>query len=239
MSDRNSGSTCYRLIRVRHLRSCFKNVTNTGFPTASQSHENDGNRRHHSIVAPSPNSDNIEIVLLKPQTQAGDSSLGQPNRPRPQTFKIFKTSIANADMKRLLDVSRAARLAGIPTEEIQRLIAQGSLSASEGKVDMDQLSELFPEIEQRPMSMLEVVSQIKDDAVYKSGDEKTLDKASMRAEIKQLRTELAYYTGQVENFRRLLTDVQGSLCDLQEKVDQKQRVEAIIKWLQLKVKELS
>lgn len=142
-------------------------------------------------------------------------------------------------MKRLLDVSRAARLAGIPTEEIQRLIAQGCLSASEGKVDMGELTALFPEIEQRPMSMLEVVSQIKDDAVFKASDERTQDRASMRAEIQQLRTELAYYKGQVENFRRLLTDVQGSLCQLQEKVDQKQRVEAVVKWLQHKMKELS
>ncbi|MFZ0256055.1 MAG: hypothetical protein WAN46_10485 [Gammaproteobacteria bacterium] len=140
---------------------------------------------------------------------------------------------------RLLDVSRAARLAGVPREEIQRLIAAGELEAFEGKVDIANLENIYPEIGQRPASMLEFVSQIKEDAMWKTPFPDVPDAASLRNELRQLRSEVAYHKQQAESYRRILTDLTGMLLDIQEKVDQKQRVKAIVKWLETKLKEAS
>lgn len=138
---------------------------------------------------------------------------------------------------RLLDIARAARLAGVPREEIQRLIAAGKLEAFEGKIDIANLTKLYPEIEGRPAGMLEFVSQIKEDAMWKSPFPGPQDAASLRGEVGQLRTEVSYHKQQADDCRRILTDVRGMLLDLQEKVDQKQRVRAVIMWLERKLEE--
>lgn len=138
---------------------------------------------------------------------------------------------------RLLDIGRAARLAGVPREEIQRLIAVGELEAFEGKVDIANLAKIYPGFERRPASMLEFVSQIKEDAMWKTPFPDVQDAASLRSEARQLRTETAYHKQQAESYRRILTDLRGMLLDLQEKVDQKQRVKAVVKWLERKLRE--
>ncbi|MGF1613594.1 MAG: hypothetical protein ACFCVA_06670 [Gammaproteobacteria bacterium] len=139
---------------------------------------------------------------------------------------------------RLLDIARAARLAGVPREDIQRLIATGKLTAFEGKVDVSELAKLYPEIERRPASMLELVSQIKEDAIWKAVAPHARDSAPLPVDVGQLRTELAYHKRHAEHYRRMLADLRGMLLDIQEKVDQKQRVEAVIKWLEHKLKEV-
>jgi hypothetical protein len=138
---------------------------------------------------------------------------------------------------RLLDIGRAARLAGVPREEIQRLIAAGELEAFEGKVDIANLTEIYPELARRPASMLEFVSQIKEDAMWKTSFPDVQDAPSLRREVRQLRTETAYHKQQAESYRGVLTDLRGMLLDLQERVDQKQRVKAVIQWLERKLRE--
>jgi CDP-4-dehydro-6-deoxyglucose reductase len=138
---------------------------------------------------------------------------------------------------RLLDVSRAARLAGVSREELQRLIAAGELEAFEGKVDIADLAKIYPEIERRPASMLEFVSQVKEDAMWKAPFPQLQDATSLRSEVHQLRTEVAYHKQQAEAYRRIFTDLTGMLMDLQEKIEQKQRVKAIINWLERKLKD--
>lgn len=118
---------------------------------------------------------------------------------------------------RLLDVSRAARLAGVPREELQRLIAAGELQAFEGKVDIDHLAQIYPEIGHRPASMLELVSQIKEDAMWKAPFSEARDAMSLLSEVRQLRIEVAYHKQQTEHYRQALTDVAGMLRDLQER----------------------
>ena len=138
---------------------------------------------------------------------------------------------------RLLDIARAARLAGVPRDEIQRLIATGKLEAFEGKVDIANLVKVYPEIGGRPASMLEFVSQIKEDAMRKTAFPEVQDVTSLRRELRQLRSEVAYHKQQAERYRHILTDLSGMLLDLQEKVDQKQRVKAVLQWLESKLKE--
>jgi CDP-4-dehydro-6-deoxyglucose reductase len=71
-------------------------------------------------------------------------------------------------MDQLIDVNRAARLAGVTRVEIQRQIASGLLQTFEGRVKMSDLVGLYPEIDESRSYMLEVVSQIKEDAVGKA-----------------------------------------------------------------------
>lgn len=143
-------------------------------------------------------------------------------------------------MVKLLGISKAARIAGVPREEIQRHIADGTLTAFEGKVEVGQLHTLFPEIEQREGDMLEALSQIKEDALAKSLKETSgiQDVDSLASEVKQLRREAAHYKQQVNEYRQLTVDLRQMLTDLKAKVEQKQRVAAVIRWLEKKRKTL-
>lgn len=144
-------------------------------------------------------------------------------------------------MKRFLDIHRAARIAGVRREEIQRLIAEGSLNAFEGKVDLTELLKLYPEIERSRISMLEMVSQIKEDAVAKAlkRESGVQDAASLMDELRHTRAVGAYHEKHADAYRQIILDLRRMLVDLREKVGQKQRVEAMIKWLDHKMRSLS
>lgn len=144
-------------------------------------------------------------------------------------------------MAKLLGISKAARMAGVPREEIQRHIAEGTLTAFEGKVELTQLNAIYPELERTDGDMLQVLSQIKEDALAKSLRQSSgvQDVDSLVKEVKQLRREAAHYKRQVNEYRQLTLDLRQMLTDLKTKVDQKQRVSAVIRWLEQKRKKLS
>ena len=131
-------------------------------------------------------------------------------------------------------------MAGVPREAIQRHIADGTLTAFEGKIEFGQLRALYPEIEGTQQSMLEILSQIKEDALTKSIKQAAgeRDMASLIAEVKQLAAEAAHYKRQVNDYRRLTLDLREMLLDLKTKIGHKQRVEAVIQWLDQKRKKL-
>ncbi len=145
-------------------------------------------------------------------------------------------------MQRFLDIPRAAKLAGVSRSEIKRLISEQSLSSVDGKIRYDELLRVFPEIKTSRGAMLEIVSQIKDDAVSKaphdgpssrSGDVKLLV-----AELKRSRQEADHYRDLARKYKQILRDLKPKLTTLQQKSEHKHRIQAVIDWFVHKTKEL-
>lgn len=70
-------------------------------------------------------------------------------------------------MPKLLDISRAARAAGVARREIQKRIADGDLESFEGRVDYGSLLEIYPRAAPVPFNMLEHVENLKEAALHK------------------------------------------------------------------------
>ncbi len=144
-------------------------------------------------------------------------------------------------MHRYIDVHRAAKLAGVTRGEIQRLISENSLNTFEGKVEFGELIKLFPEIEQSRSSMVEVVAQIKEDAVAKAIRERpgyrTTDPRVLRQECDQLAADLAYYQALALRYKRILVELRPKLEALREKSEHKNLIQTIINWYVHKTKE--
>lgn len=144
-------------------------------------------------------------------------------------------------MEKLIDASRAARMAGVSRSEIQQLIADGRLQTFEGKVSVDELASFYPDLDRSRSYMSEVVDQIKEDAVGKRHRDRMadadLDPDALRQELAKARHEVAYYRERAERYREVLRSLKERLLALQEHSDQKSRVEALIQWIAQKAKE--
>jgi len=71
-------------------------------------------------------------------------------------------------MDRFADIRRAAKLVGVTRGSLQRRIDNGEITTQDGMVEMHELIRVFPELDKSRSSMVEVVDQIKDDAIIKT-----------------------------------------------------------------------
>ncbi len=137
----------------------------------------------------------------------------------------------------LIDPIRAARLAGVTHDVIQQLVADGVLPIQHGKIDLSDLRRLYPDIEARRTTMVEVAAQIREDAFAKAmhrDDPPNVE--SLKVELRQARQEIAYFRAEVGRCKALASDMERLLVDYQHQSQDKQRVEAMIAWLRLQTK---
>ena len=99
-------------------------------------------------------------------------------------------------MPRLLTVSRAARLVGVSRGTLQQQIQDGQLPSFEGKVDIDDLTRAYPQVELEDNAMLEKIEDIIDNALKRARGEKlrkliSPDLGTLAARVASLSKELA------------------------------------------------
>jgi hypothetical protein len=139
-----------------------------------------------------------------------------------------------------LDVDRAAKLAGVPDYEIERLISANRLPTCEGKVAYQDLILVFPEIDTSRSKMVEITGQIKDDAIAKATRErpgfKFRDLESVLAQCRALQEDLAYHQELARNYKQILQELRPKLEQLKEKSEHKHRIQSIINWFTHKTK---
>ncbi len=123
-------------------------------------------------------------------------------------------------MPRLLTVSRAARLVGVSRGKLQQQIQDGELPSFEGKVDIDDLTRAYPQVELEDNAMMEKIEDIIDNALKRARGEKlrkliSPDLSTLAARVASLSKELA----RIKKHNQFLTDVlmetQKSLQELQ------------------------
>lgn len=116
-------------------------------------------------------------------------------------------------MPRLLTLSRAARLVGVPRGVLQKRIQAGELTSFEGKVDMDELTQAYPQAQFEDNADLERLERIVETALRRAryGKLKKLampDAATLASrakalgkELTQLKTRLSGCTGLIEEIK--------------------------------------
>jgi len=120
-------------------------------------------------------------------------------------------------MTRLLTISRAARLIGIPRGALQGKIKNGELATFEGMVAVDELLRAYPETQLEDNAALERIENIKDSAFGRRMRERVLPgadvllarMAGMSAELAQTRARLDYYRMLVEQLKARLREPEG------------------------------
>ena len=141
-------------------------------------------------------------------------------------------------MDRLLDLERAARLAGVGIDEIEAEIRRGVLHLVRGKVRLAELKRQFPDVGERRTTMVEVVGQIREDATSKAmGQRNRQTYGASYAELKESFDRAArdarYYRDQVIEYRELCTRMRGMVQDLRTRVTPRERAftDAILRWI--------
>jgi len=124
-------------------------------------------------------------------------------------------------MPRLLTVSRAARLVGVSRGTLQQQIQDGKLPSFEGKVDIDDLTRAYPQVELEDNAMLEKIEDIIDNALKRARGEKlrkliSPDLSTLAARVASLSKELAKIKKQNQFLSEALTDTQNSLLKLEQ-----------------------
>lgn len=144
-------------------------------------------------------------------------------------------------MERMLDMYRAARLAGVKPAELERRVAEGQYKVENGQIYVHDLLVMYPEVELKKTGMVEVVSQIKDDAILKvvANRNPANSPAALILENTGLRKELVYYRRQVQRQKDCINDLRGMLVSMRDRFERPQaiHIENILVWLRQKMKE--
>ena len=144
-------------------------------------------------------------------------------------------------MDRLLSLSQAARMVGVPRRLLQQQIQDGRIAAFEGHIRMTELLKAFPEADGDRSGMIEKVSRIREAALYKAAPDTRQDPEHLAAELQRARVENARLNDEVEGYRRLVAETEERLLQLQEGCDARQAIMlgTLVGWFmnQLKLRE--
>ena len=134
-------------------------------------------------------------------------------------------------MDRLLSVSQAARMAGVPRRMLQQHIQEGHVSTFEGYIRMSELRKAYPSINADRSGMVEKVRLIREAAAHKDiGDKR--DPERLAAELHRSRIEIAHLKDELDAYRTLAADTEQRLLSLQGQCEHREAglLGALIGW---------
>ena len=144
-------------------------------------------------------------------------------------------------MDRLLSVSQAARLVGVPRRLLQQHIQEGKINAFEGHIRMSELHKAYPQADSDRSGMLEKVNRIREAAVFKTTRDFTPDVDQLSTELQRARVEVARLRDELDGYRELTAETEARLLELQENCDARQAMMlgTLVGWFmnQLKLRE--
>ena len=144
-------------------------------------------------------------------------------------------------MDRLLSVSQAARMVGVPRRLLQQHIQEGRINAFEGHIRMSELHKAYPEADSDRSGMLEKVKRIREAALFKETRDARPDVDHLASELQRARVEIGRLQGELDSYRQLAGETEQRLLDLQERCDERQAMMlgTLVGWFmnQLKLRE--
>lgn len=144
-------------------------------------------------------------------------------------------------MDRLLSVSQAARMVGVPRRLLQQHIQEGRITAFEGNIRMSELHKAYPEANSDRSGMLEKVNRIREAAVFKATRDVRPDPEHLATELQRARVEMGRLQEELQGYRQLAAETEERLLDLQERCDARQAMMlgTLVGWFmnQLKLRE--
>ena len=142
-------------------------------------------------------------------------------------------------MDHLLNLSTAAKLAGVSRRTIQSRIQSGELEAFEGHVRMSALSKVYPEVAERTDAVLERVARIQDNALHKINPDEISDERMLANQVHRLQIELTDAYAQLDSYRLVTGQLQERLEVMKENCDRKdkQMIQALLHWMAMQLKQ--
>lgn len=125
-------------------------------------------------------------------------------------------------MDRLLSLSQAARLVGVPRRLLQQHIQEGRIAAFEGQIRMSELLKAYPDADSDRSGMVEKVARIREAALFKTNRDSRPDVDHLSSELQRARVEIARLQDEIASYREFAAETEERLLSLQEQCDARQ-----------------
>ncbi|MCG6967805.1 MAG: hypothetical protein LJE59_15005 [Chromatiaceae bacterium] len=125
-------------------------------------------------------------------------------------------------MDRLLSLSQAARMVGVPRRLLQQHIQEGCIEAFEGHIRLSELRKAYPEADSDRSGMIEKVNRIREAAVFKANRDFRPDIDQLCSELQRARVEIARLQGEVDSYRQFAAETEQRLLTMQQQCDARQ-----------------
>ncbi len=125
-------------------------------------------------------------------------------------------------MDRLLSLSQAARMVGVPRRLLQQHIQEGRITAFEGHIRMSELRKAYPEANSEDSGMIEKVARLREAALFKTNRDTRPDVDHLSSELQRARVEIAGLQDEIASYRELAAETEERLLSLQEQCDARQ-----------------
>lgn len=141
-------------------------------------------------------------------------------------------------MQHQLNISKAAKLAGIDRRQIQKEIKAGNLEVFEGDVTVSSLLSFYPHVTLENDREIDRVERIQNNAIRKIQSDSIPSERVMADRINKLQIKLQESEQKVQEYENLLLETKSRLEIMQKDCDrnQKQTLAAFIGWMMGKYK---
>lgn len=142
-------------------------------------------------------------------------------------------------MDRLLSVSQAARMVGVPRKMLQQHIQEGRVSTFEGYIRMSELHKAYPEASGDNSAMLEKTRMIREAAVLKKdGENRHGDPERLATELHRAKIEIAQLRQKLDSYKDLAAQTGQRLLNCQEQCQRREAsmLGTLIGWYMSQVK---
>lgn len=136
-------------------------------------------------------------------------------------------------MEHHLNISKAAKLAGISRRQIQREIKAGNLDVFEGDVSVSSLLHFYPHLRLDNEREIDRVERIQHNAIFKIQADSIPSERIMADQINKLQSRLRDAEQKVFEYENLLMESKERLEAMQKDCDrqQKQTLAAFLGWM--------
>ncbi|MDJ0738143.1 MAG: hypothetical protein QNJ91_00380 [Gammaproteobacteria bacterium] len=125
-------------------------------------------------------------------------------------------------MDRLLSLSQAARMVGVPRRLLQQHIQEGRIEAFEGHIRVSELRKAYPDADSERSGMVEKVQRIREAALFKANRDTRPDVDHLSSELQRARVEIARLEDDLASYRQFAAETETRLLSLQEQCDARQ-----------------
>lgn len=136
-------------------------------------------------------------------------------------------------MEHHLNISKAAKLAGISRHQIQREIKAGNLDVFEGDVSVSSLLNFYPHLRLDNEREIDRVERIQSNAIFKIQADSIPSERVMADQINKLQSRLRDAEQKIYEYDNLLMESKQRLEAMQKDCDrqQKQTLTAFLGWM--------
>lgn len=141
-------------------------------------------------------------------------------------------------MDRLLSLSQAARMVGVPRRLLQQHIQDGRIEAFEGHIRMSELRKEYPEADSERSGMIEKVQRIREAAATKANRDFKPNVDHLSTQLQRARVEIDQLRDEIAGYRQFVAETEFRLLDMQEQCHTRQAMMlgTLVGWFMNQVK---